>query len=411
MAHRLPFYLFKRKLKYGNYWYVCYLDPVSGKQTTAKSIDIINSKLLKRPSFTRIKRRDEAAIIAFKALEEGLIFAAEKEQVFFAEYLIHFWTYDKSEYINKRNRFKPNSIGRDYAANMLYNIKVNVIPFLPHGVLLSEVTTSMLEKVLEALFQKGLASSSINAISFSWSIPLKEAKREGLIDKNPAENVIKIWKEERPRDSLKATEVERFCQTLVRMKETINKHYYYALILAVSTGMRCGEIRALNTSDFEASSYPGYTRLIIRHSISTFSGLKDTKGKYERSVFIPTYLAEALTTLATPDGKIFPSPMKKDGYISSPTLRNEFYRLLSISGIKEGERKRRNITFHSLRHTFSTLGRDMSVSQEDRMVVLGHKSEEVNNRYTHVSDEALKRVSVITDAILDAFSCEEKSED
>ena len=68
--------------------------------------------------------------------------------------------------------------------------------------------------------------------------------------------------------------------------------------------------------------------------------------------------------------------------------------------IKEEERIERNITFHSLRHSFSTLSRDYEISQEDRMLVLGHKSTKINDRYTHSTDEALARVSKLSTVIL-----------
>ena len=85
---------------------------------------------------------------------------------------------------------------------------------------------------------------------------------------------------------------------------------------------------------------------------------------------------------------------------SPPTLREVFYKVLSLAGIGEEERKGRNLTFHSLRHTFSSLSRDRNISQEDRMLVLGHKTREVNDRYTHSSDEALRRVSEVSLALL-----------
>ncbi len=89
--------------------------------------------------------------------------------------------------------------------------------------------------------------------------------------------------------------------------------------------------------------------------------------------------------------------------MSSPTLRNFFYEILDKIGIDGKERNDRNLTFHSLRHSFSTLGRDDQISQEDRMLVLGHKSKEVNDRYTHISEDALFRVSGLTDKLFSIF--------
>ena len=73
MAHRTEFYLYKRKKKRGNYWYVCYLDRQTGKQGTAKSIDVLKQKLGIN-DYSSVTRRDEAVIIAKKALDSGLSF-------------------------------------------------------------------------------------------------------------------------------------------------------------------------------------------------------------------------------------------------------------------------------------------------------------------------------------------------
>ena len=45
MAKRKAFYLYKRKKKHGAYWYVCYINPDTGAQVTAKSIDVLKERL------------------------------------------------------------------------------------------------------------------------------------------------------------------------------------------------------------------------------------------------------------------------------------------------------------------------------------------------------------------------------
>jgi integrase len=224
---------------------------------------------------------------------------------------------------------------------------------------------------------------------------LKEAERIGYILENPAKRMIKICRTEKIRGCLTSEEVSSLCALLNKKKSEMHSSYYLAIVLALCTGMRSGEVRALNISDLVPSNYKGWTRVNIVHSIATYTGLKGTKGNYERAVLIPDCLAEELRLNADKRGVCMPSKQKV-GYISAPTLRNTFYELLTEIGISENEREKRNITFHSLRHTFSTLGRDSLISQEDRMVVLGHKSTDVNNRYTHISEEALYRVSALT---------------
>ena len=43
-----------------------------------------------------------------------------------------------------------------------------------------------------------------------------------------------------------------------------------------------------------------------------------------------------------------------------------------------------------------------NISQEDRMLVLGHRSEKVNSRYTHISDLRLERVAGVVEALFDS---------
>ena len=84
--------------------------------------------------------------------------------------------------------------------------------------------------------------------------------------------------------------------------------------------------------------------------------------------------------------------------------------MLEAIGISREERIERNLTFHSLRHSFSTLGREFDVSQEDRMLVMGHRSVEVNDRYTHPGIESLKRVSLVSHIIAGSENAEESAE-
>ena len=84
------------------------------------------------------------------------------------------------------------------------------------------------------------------------------------------------------------------------------------------------------------------------------------------------------------------------------TLRLSFYEILKNIGISEEVRKTRRLTFHSLRHYFSTYTCQENISQEDRMLVLGHRSEKVNSRYTHISDLRLERVAGVVEALFDS---------
>ena len=405
MAHRQEFYLYKRKKTRGSYWYVCYLDRESGKQGNAKSIDVLKERLGIFDNKTTT-RRDDAVIIAKRALDSGIIYQ-DMGQMTFSDYAQDFWTFDKSDYIKMRNNLKPDSIGREYAANMLFFIRRHVIPAMPDRIKLQNITTKHLDNVISSLYDKGLSSGTIQLIAISFTQSLKEAERTGLILANPCKRMMKIVRSERVRGCLSSEEVSSLCQTLVNEKPRMYPSYYLGILLGICTGMRSGEIRALNINDLENTESGEWVRITIRHSLAPYTGLKGTKSKYDRAVLIPSELGDALRANADRHGILLPS--KWGGYISSPTLRASFYELLEKIGIGEEERATRNLTFHSLRHTFSTLARDSSISQEDRMVVLGHRSREINDRYTHISTEALQHVSILTDDIFSQIKDAEKS--
>ena len=398
MAHRRSFYLYKRHKTNGDYWYVCFLDKETGKQMTAKSIDCLKERM-GIMDFTHISRKEDAAVIANKALESGILFS-NNANVLFSDWCIDFWSWDKSEYIALRNNLHKDSIGKEYAYNMLKNFKKNVLPLIPKGLKLVNVTTQILDKITKELYKTGKTSGTIKVIIYSFSIPLKEATRLGLISQNPADKLLKSSGDERDRGVLSKEELDKIVAYLQSNRDTIFSSYRLGILLAASTGMRLSEVRAVNVSDFVECDVKGYEKLLIRHSIGYLSGVKGTKGKYDRSVLVEKSFAEEIKKNANDNGVAFPSSREKREYMSAPSLRIAFYEILSEIGINEEERKKRNITFHSLRHSFSTLSRDYEISQEDRMLVLGHKSTKINDRYTHSTDEALERVSKLSSIIL-----------
>ena len=321
MAHRRSFYLYKRHKKNGDYWYVCFLDRETGKQLNAKSIDCLKEKL-GLMDFQRTTRKEDAAVIAQKALDSGLVFSDDSNRLF-VEWCTEFWTWDKSEYIALRNRLKENSIGKEYAYNMLKNFTKNVEPLVPKGLRIVNVTTSILDRITKALYASGKSPGTVKIIIYSFSIPLKEAARLGIISRNPADKLLSSSHSDEERGVLTKEEMVKIVKLLRDEEDSIFPSYRLGILLAVSTGMRLSEVRAVNVSDIEESEVKGYEKLNIRHSIGHLSGVKSTKGKYERSVLIASSLASELKENADSSGIALPSP--RGGYMSPPVLRTAFY--------------------------------------------------------------------------------------
>ena len=48
-----------------------------------------------------------------------------------------------------------------------------------------------------------------------------------------------------------------------------------------------------------------------------------------------------------------------------------------------------NYTLHYARHTCATLMREAGIEEDIRKLILGHKSGDITDRYTHISEEML----------------------
>lgn len=97
--------------------------------------------------------------------------------------------------------------------------------------------------------------------------------------------------------------------------------------------------------------------------------------------------------------------VEKDGDVGR--LSQQFYEVLVTAGLamprlskdetkgvgRKGRRSRHEITFHSLRHTATSLLKNAGVSEVVARDLIGHDSEQVSRNYTHV-DESAKRAAI-----------------
>jgi integrase len=87
-------------------------------------------------------------------------------------------------------------------------------------------------------------------------------------------------------------------------------------------------------------------------------------------------------------------------------LSNQFAKLVVRAGIesprgagKHGPagRRHRTLCFHSLRHSFNSRLANADVGMDTRKIMVGHSSDSMNDRYTHLEvemqDKALEKLS------------------
>ncbi len=428
MKNSFAFYLHKREVTRGSYWYVYYLDPNTGKQRTAISINTLRKKL-RIYDRTPITRRREAEYIAQKALDEGLITFGKQDPIFI-EYIMEFWDFANSDYIRRRNLKKPNSLGPDYANNMRNYFKNHAMPLLPAKLKLSCVTTDHVEKIVNSLLDDGnLANATISKVIQAMSVPLNEAKRLRMIANNPVDNIESISSNPKKRGILTSSELQKIIVTMRTQSssEAFDPRVYLATTLSVFTGMRQGEIRALKASAI-AIINDEQGIITVSQSIAVYAGMKSTKGKRERHVPCPRWLCEELIRFASlnPYGTdlVFWSDTSKKNPISSSFISSTFNKIvedmlevenncvgekIKVATKKPGEKKtitkgehlrnERNIVFHSLRHYYVTFMRG-KIGDNLLQRVVGHQSEAMTNNYTHNTQERLLEVGMISSNIL-----------
>lgn len=147
--------------------------------------------------------------------------------------------------------------------------------------------------------------------------------------------------------------------------------------LLFATGMRVGEVSALDVRDFFAKD--AVFRMQGKGGRDRLAFIVD-----EETVRIQRAYIEARVMIKTENPALFLNTF--GGWLSTQRITNVIARLRREARIK------RHITPHMLRHTVATLllrnGADIRVVQE----FLGHASIVTTQRYTHITKEHLVRV-------------------
>lgn len=253
---------------------------------------------------------------------------------------------------------------------------------------IKKITTSDLAKFRDATAER-LTVSTANLHLKILRAAFADARREGLIDENPAERVTTLKKQdgyERNPFSL---------PQLKRLIEVADDEWRGMILFGLYTGQRLGDIAALTWQNVD----------VIHQEVRL------TTGKTGRRQILPLAppLIEYLTKLSAgdqPDSPIFPRANETiTGQGRTGNLSNRFYRIMVAAGFAEkrshqskgvgrsSTRKINTLSFHSLRHTATTLLKSAGVSDAVAREFIGHDSATVSKNYTHIPTEMLRQAS------------------
>lgn len=358
-----------------------------------------NNKIVKTITLKATIRRE--AVLEGKAYfdkymtEQANKVQTNKTSDFIAAYCIDFWREDSMYALDKKIE-RNKKLSRAYLYNNRLKAEKELKEFFS-TITFSELSTDAIKNMLRKLDERGYSQRHKNAVLHALKVPYNYycSNHEEI-----RQIVIKKVKEERKeRGALTIDEVRRIVQLQypdVRIK--------CAILLGCLCGLRAGEIRGLKWQDVSESD----GIITIKHSYVDTEGLKSTKTDRARTVPLPALLIPCLKEVARIHGKwsenFVLQSIKKDvagAPISKAALERGFIKVLEMVGITQTERKKRNICFHSLRHTFITLARHLGISGVVVQKIAGHSTESMTDNYTHADITSIKTAGhVLDDALM-----------
>jgi integrase len=241
-------------------------------------------------------------------------------------------------------------------------------------VLLSDLSSSLISEHRDLLCERitnrksKISNARVNRYMAALSTAITTAVKEWeWIEDNPLRKVSKL---KEPRGRVRYLSDEERELLLIACKESHNPDLYLTVILAMSTGGRQSEIWGLNWKCVD-----------LKNGFITF---EETKNDEPRSVPLTGHALELMMERSkvprVDTDLVFPSRVDRQKHFD---FRRPFQMALKASQIKD-------FRWHDLRHCAASYLVMAGVDMRTVAEILGHKTMQMTQRYTHLSPEHLK---------------------
>jgi integrase len=173
---------------------------------------------------------------------------------------------------------------------------------------------------------------------------------------------------------------------------------HYAInVLTLATGIRISEVRGLLVDQVHGDYIAVQTAWTDRY------GLKEPKWGSCRDIPITPKVYDVLQKIidtTKPQTLMFYSSQDYNRPMAKSHIEKKLYNALHNIGIDEKQRKERNLTFHSHRHTLNTILRSAGVNDAKIRMITGHRQEAMTDHYTHFKLNDFSEVAKATECFL-----------
>ena len=271
------------------------------------------------------------------------------------------------------------------------------------GLPLCKIRPMVLEELCEELRQRPgrggqpLSENTVHKYLDAVSTVLQDAVKNDILLYNPAHRVDKLRVEKPQQRIPQAWEMQKLLQCI--LQEPLLYRVYY--LLALSTGLRRGELCALRWRDLH-----GGNQLRIQHSRSTVVGKgvveSDAKSHRTRVVVPPQlaydYLGELLFNQIVENNGICPDDLiftHKGKSIHPDIFSRHLRKLYDKNGFPK------DYHLHTMRHFFTTYLLENGTSKQVTADLLGHADTAFLERtYCHPQDTCKEQAAGLLDTML-----------
>ena len=325
-------------------------------------------KQKKKRGYISKKEAEKALTAILNEVNEGVFIEPSKQA--YKDYL-HAWLMGKKHDLS----VQTSTAYKSY-------LKIHILPYLG-DIPLATLTPLHIQGFVGELRKKGLSETTTKRIYNVVNASLNSAVKMELIKKNPASII------EKPKVIAKDSLIWNLQEVSLFLKCSDSSHYHIAFLLAVTTGMRQGEVLGLRWRDVDFDNECLYIRQTLTHDGKGFKeGAKSKAGN--RSIGLDANTISALklqrkksVTHKLKHGSVYNN---YDLVVCTPTgkpinprnLLRAFSNIITKANLPK-------IRFHDLRHTHASLmlqqGENIKLISER----LGHSSVKITlDTYSHI---------------------------